>query len=315
MIQLLSTPPLATKVKRDANYDPYLASTVNELKEILNVEMYVDVEKLKRASRHGIPPEIRGKVWKFLLGVEQADRSHELSSSKAKADEYAQLDKENTESTKRIRGEVTRYLKRLGKHEETATQFTVFENVIGAYLNGNKNIEYSPVLVHMCGPFVEYLSEEWEIYYCFEQMMSQITEYYEEHEINERVAKFMTLFRTLLPDLYNYFQDEEVEFNEWVASWNMYLLAKELPLDSLSRLWDTYFCEADFLELHIYVCLAILKHCKENLEDLEQSEIRTLLLRLPELDMDQIVQQGFNLMHEIQEREISDGEVSKLLKY
>ncbi|ORX90747.1 RabGAP/TBC [Basidiobolus meristosporus CBS 931.73] len=308
MIQLLNTPSQVAKMKKEASYDPYLASAMNELREILNVEMYVDVDKLRRAARHGIPSEIRGEVWKFLLGVEPADRSHELSNSKAKADEYAQLDKENSESTKRIRGEVTRYLKRLGNHEETASQFSVFENVIGAYLNGNKSVEYSPVLVHMCGPFVECLSEEWEIYYCFEQLIDIIAdEYYEENEINECVAKFITLFRTLLPDLYNYFQDEEVDFNEWVASWNLNLLAKELPLDSLSRLWDTYFCEANFLELHVYVCLAILTYCKENLEDLEQSEIRTMLLRLPELDMDQILQQGFNLMHEIQEREISDG--------
>ncbi|ORX91954.1 RabGAP/TBC [Basidiobolus meristosporus CBS 931.73] len=289
MIQLLPPPLQASKAKKDANHDFHLSTTANELKEILNVEVYVNVEKLRRASRHGIPAEFRGQVWKFLLGVEQADRSQELSSSKAKSDDYAQLDKENVESTKRIRGEVTRYLRRLGRVEESAGKFAIFENVIGAYLNSNKNIEYSPVLVHICGPFVECLSEEWEVFYCFEQLMTQITEYFEEHEINERVAKFMALFRTLLPDLYNYFQEEEVEFNEWVASWNMYLLAKELPLDSLSRLWDTYFCEANFLELHVYVCLAILKHYKENLEDLEQSEIRTLLLRLPELDIEQVV--------------------------
>ncbi|KAK9764186.1 hypothetical protein K7432_008518 [Basidiobolus ranarum] len=306
MMQLLSPPLLSAKARRVEVYDPYLSYTVNELRDILNVEMYVNVEKLKRASRRGIPAEIRGEVWKFLLGVEQSDRSQELSSSKAKSDEYAQLDKEIPESSKRIRGEVTRYLKKLGKHEEISKFFTIFENVIGAYLNSNKNIEYSPVLVHICGPFVECLTEEWDIFFCFEQLMSQVVEYSEEHEINERVAKFMTLFRTLLPDLYNYFQEEEVEFNEWVASWNMYLLAKELPLDSLSRLWDTYFCEADFLELHVYVCLAILKHYKESLEDLEQSEIHALLLRLPELDIEQIIQQGFNMMHEIQEREISD---------
>lgn len=32
-------------------------------------------------------------------------------------------------------------------------------------------------------------------------------------------------------------------------------------------------------------CTAILRNARENLEDLEQSEIRTMLLRLPFMDM------------------------------
>jgi hypothetical protein len=36
---------------------------------------------------------------------------------------------------------------------------------------------------------------------------------------------------------YNYFEEEEVELNEWVTSWLQYLLAKELTFDNLVRLW------------------------------------------------------------------------------
>lgn len=67
---------------------------------------------------------------------------------------------------------------------------------------------------------------------------------------------------------------------------------------------DSYFSMPDPLEFHPFVCLgktkkiqgtikyllvftllAILRNARENLEDLEQSEIRTMLLRLPFMDM------------------------------
>ncbi|CAH1756629.1 12225_t:CDS:2 [Entrophospora sp. SA101] len=268
---------------------------VDEIKDILNAEVYIDLDKLRELSRRGIPKEVRGAVWKYLLEVNPADRSQELTSTKAKYQEYSAIDKENFEIT-RIRGEVT-------------------------YLNHNRDIEYYPALIHLCGPFVYCIRNEAEVYYCFERLMgtlvilfidgssinSYLDEYNSTHNINERVANFMTLFRSIIPDLCNYFEEEEVDINDWSSSWLQYLLAKELQFDNLLRLWDTYFSINDPIEFHSYVCLAVLKHNKEYLEELEQSEIRTLLLRLPSMDMGQIINQAFNIRHEILEKEISDS--------
>jgi len=99
----------------------------------------------------------------------------------------------------------------------------------------------------------------------------------------------MTLFRTCIPDLYSYFEEEEVDIKEWAASALQFLLSRELSLENTMRLWDTYFAMPDWIELHPYFCLAVLKHLKESLEELEQSEIRTMLMRLPPLDMDQVI--------------------------
>ncbi|CAJ0642509.1 10376_t:CDS:2, partial [Entrophospora sp. SA101] len=77
---------------------------VDEIKDILNAEVYIDLDKLRELSRRGIPKEVRGAVWKYLLEVNPADRSQELTSTKAKYQEYSAIDKENFEIT-RIRGE------------------------------------------------------------------------------------------------------------------------------------------------------------------------------------------------------------------
>lgn len=44
----------------------------------------------------------------------------------------------------------------------------------------------------------------------------------------------------------------------------------------------------DPLDFHPYVCLAILTTCKESLEELDQSEVRSMLLSLPLMDVDRV---------------------------
>ncbi|RHZ88195.1 hypothetical protein Glove_26g209 [Diversispora epigaea] len=287
-----------------------MATSVDDFKDILTAEVYVDLDKLRESARHGVPMVVRGEVWKYLLGVSPADRSQELTSLKAKYDEYLTLEKENTDIIKRVRGEVGRYQRKniIQDINGTKDYTNVFENVIGAYMNNNnRDADYNSAFVHLCGPFVYCIKNEAEVYYCFTRLMAILDEYNLTHNINERVANFMTLFRAVIPDLCNYFEEEEVDINEWASSWLQFLFAKELQFENLMRLWDAYFSISDPIEFHPYVCLAVLKHTRENLEELEQSEIRTLLLRLPSMDMEQIINQAFNLRHEILERQISDS--------
>ncbi|KAG2197561.1 hypothetical protein INT47_009559 [Mucor saturninus] len=278
-------------------------SILNDFNEILQSEVYVDLERLRILARHGIPNKLRGEVWKFLLGVEQADRSKELSSSKARSEEYEQMDKINPEISKKIRGDVSRYQNRTpelaGKHYTER-----FENILIAYMNANRDIEYHPSLTTLCAPFIYSLEKECDAYFCFERLMQAIVDEYDTTNMKEQVANFMTLFRYVLPDLRNYFEEEEVDLNEFTTSWLQYLLSKEMKFENLIRLWDSYFAMPDPLEFHPFVCLAILRNARENLEDLEQSEIRTMLLRLPFMDMRPIIAEAYNLRHETMERQL-----------
>ncbi|PKC07607.1 RabGAP/TBC [Rhizophagus irregularis] len=251
-----------------------MSTSINEFNDILNAEVHIDLDKLRESSRHGVPMEIRGDVWKYLLGVNPADRSQELTSVKIKSEEYNAIEKEYIEINKRIRGEVGRYQK-IKNLDDTNGYKQIFENVIGAYLNHNRDVDYHPALVHLCAPFVYCMKNEYEVYYCFTRLMSTL--------------------------------EEEVDINEWASSWLQNLFAKELQFENLLRLWDTYFSIDDPIGFHPYVCLAVLKNARENLEDLEQSEIRTSLLNLPLMDMEQIINQAFNIHHEILEKQISDS--------
>ncbi|KAF9426252.1 hypothetical protein BGZ76_002844 [Entomortierella beljakovae] len=282
-----------------------MSITVDEYKEVLSAEVWVEINKLRDYASHGISREVRGEVWLYLLGIQEADRSKEVSARKQKLTDYEQIDKEPNDVTKRVRGEISRYLRKTNI-ESSRNIPRIFEDVISAYCNHNHRVEYYPSMVNLCAPFVYSVVRECDAFLCFEKIINTLDDYYSNRSINESVASFMTLFRTCLPDLYSYFEEEEVDIKEWAASALQFVLSRELSLENLMRLWDTYFAMPNWIELHPYFCLAILKHLKENLEELEQSEIRTMLMRLPPLEMDQIVNEAFNLRHEIMEREVSE---------
>ncbi|KAI8364256.1 rab-GTPase-TBC domain-containing protein [Blakeslea trispora] len=282
------------------------ASYLSDFEDILQSEVYVDLERLRILARHGIPDQLRGEVWKYLLGIQQADRSKELSSSKARREEYDQFDKLDNDIAKRIRGEVSRYQRRVPEFDLLG-QVQSFVNIILAYLNSNRDIEYNPSMISLCAPFIHVMENECDAYFCFEKLMQAIEEFNQSMSLKEQVAQFMTLFRCSLVELCSYFDEEEVDLNEWSTSWLQNLLSKEMRFENLVRLWDTYFAIPDPFQFHPFVCLSILQSAKEALEDLEQSEIRTLLLRLPLLNMEMIIADAYNFKHEAMARQISEN--------
>lgn len=124
----------------------------------------------------------------------------ELSSSKARSEEYNQMDKINSEIAKRIRGEVTRYQRRVPE-VDGKDYIQSFCNIILAYLNTNRDVEYSASLVPLCAPFIYVLETECDAYYCFERLMQAMEEHNMNTSLKEQVAQFMTLFRCGLPEL------------------------------------------------------------------------------------------------------------------
>ncbi|EKX51671.1 hypothetical protein GUITHDRAFT_45474, partial [Guillardia theta CCMP2712] len=53
------------------------AATLDEYRDILIADTFVDLTRLKLRAQHGVPAEIRGEVWKYLLDVSKPDKSEE----------------------------------------------------------------------------------------------------------------------------------------------------------------------------------------------------------------------------------------------
>eukprot|EP00871_Galdieria_phlegrea_P002098 jgi/Galph1/288/GphlegSOOS_G5093.1 len=272
-------------------------------------ETYVDLKKLREAAVLGVPSEVRGEVWKFLLSVSKPDRSEELTTKRQMSLEYNELRVKATqddELIRRVRNEVKRRTSRsLFRNSPShklsdETLQTVFSNVIGAFLSAEESFEYDSVLVSLLAPFVSvFETNEVDCFYCFQALMRK-------HEVvrsskfhNSTVANFMMLFRTLQSELCEFFESEELEPSDWVPGWIRNLLARELPMDCVLRLWDTYFAAEEGLGLHCYVCLAVIDMLQEELMELDGLELKGYLQNLPTVDMDQVITRAYNIKEDV----------------
>ena len=144
-----------------------------------------------------------------------------------------------------------------------------------------------------------------------------------------RISQFLSSFRLVMPELASYFDDEGVGGwgDDWVGGWVGWFCAKELcgrvNDEVKARLWDVYFSYPPTIaidgvdgprgpgeELHIYVCIALLKSCADALEVLEQSEIRTLLQQLPPVeDVEGILKEAKRIKEKVMlvEKEEEEG--------
>jgi hypothetical protein len=51
-----------------------MSSSYEDFVEVLENDDEVDVAKLADMAQHGVPAEVRGSVWKYLLGAAHADK-------------------------------------------------------------------------------------------------------------------------------------------------------------------------------------------------------------------------------------------------
>lgn len=109
----------------------------------------------------------------YLLGIQDADRSKEVSTQKQRIQDFELMDKEPNESSKRVRSEIARYLRKT-KIESSRDIPRLFEEVISAFCNHNHQIEYYPAMVTLCAPFVYSIKREWDAYLCFERMINML---------------------------------------------------------------------------------------------------------------------------------------------
>lgn len=225
--------------------------------------------------------------------------NHRLESMSAAHDGY------ETYIQAHVRTETGQLPQRLKSYKITRRKREQFENVLIAFLNYNDTvIEFDSGLMCMLAPFVISMDEEYVMYYCFRSFMNHVMGQYQiGQRLHWELGKLMMLFRCTQPELYQYFEREELEPNEWALPWIRYQLSKELPLACVCRLWDTYFATND-PDLHCYICLSILQFHTETLMEYEYSEMMFFLRHLPDMDMDAIIKQAYNIRAYVKAQEL-----------
>jgi hypothetical protein len=75
--------------------------------------------------------------------------------------------------------------------------------------------------------------------------------------------------------LYNHLSKESITFMQFAFRWMNCLLMRELELNCVIRLWDTYLSEDSrgFDDFHVYVCASFLTKFSEKLKTMEFQDL------------------------------------------
>ncbi len=85
--------------------------------------------------------------------------------------------------------------------------------------------------------------------------------------------------------LYEHLKHQQTLFIQFAFRWMNCLLMRELPLQLVIRVWDTYLSELEtFGIFHVYVCAAFLVRFSEDLRQVEFQDIMLFLKAPPTLN-------------------------------
>lgn len=126
---------------------------------------------------------------------------------------------------------------------------------------------------------------EADTYWCLSRLLDTITDNYihEQPGIIKQVNDLKNLISKIDLELIRHFNEESIEFIQFSFRWMNCLLMRELSIDLIIRMWDTYLSESPigFSNFHVYVCAAFLIKFSNELKLKDFQEILLFLQSPP----------------------------------
>ncbi|XP_078669042.1 TBC1 domain family member 14-like isoform X2 [Branchiostoma floridae x Branchiostoma belcheri] len=294
--------------------------TVASAMEVWNSEILNNWDIMKHSRKaqelwwQGLPPSIRGKVWKLAIGndlnityelyeifrARAKDRIKLLCESGPESDEDpSPADWDRESSVELIKLDISRTFPHLCifQKEEIVDKGTVVKmggpyhdmlhGVLGAYVCYRPDVGYVQGMSFLAAVLILNM-EPADAFVCFANLLNkpcqlaffrvdsgQMKIYFDTYEV---------FFEENLPKLYALFQKWKVTPDLYLIDWIFTLYSKSLPLDVASRVWDV-FCR-DGEEFLFRTALGILLHYEDILVNMDFIQIVQFLTKLPEVIAD-----------------------------
>ena len=145
---------------------------------------------------------------------------------------------------------------------------------------------------------------EADAYWKFTKLLDGVQDHYtfSQPGLQRMVLRLEDLMRRHCPSLNDHFESEGIQYMQFAFRWMNCFLLREVPLQCILRLWDTYFAEEQkgFENFHVNVCAVLLKTFEEKLIDMPFQDIIMFLQELPtqdwgEQEIDEILGQAYIL--------------------
>jgi len=118
---------------------------------------------------------------------------------------------------------------------------------------------------------------EADTFWCLTKLLDGIQDHYTPSQpgLQRMVHRLELLMKRIDVSLYNHFQKENITFMQFAFRWMNCLLMRELELNCIVRLWDTYLSETNrgFDDFHVYVCASFLTTFSAQLKTMEFQDL------------------------------------------
>ncbi|EEB07572.1 GTPase-activating protein gyp1 [Schizosaccharomyces japonicus yFS275] len=265
----------------------------------------VDLNALRKLAWNGIPVQLRGKVWKLLLGYMPSNAVRRDDTLVRKRNEYNEtanslfvtgnetldaslkhqihIDVERTHPTLKlfqqpvVRGMLERILyvwsirhPASGYVQGISDLTTPF---LFVFLNSMNEINEDTSDIENRVSKEDLLTVEADTYWCLSKLLDGIQDNYIQSQpgIYRQVMKLQELTQRIDVDLINHFNAQGIEFMQFSFRWMNCLLMREFALRHIIRMWDTYIAEGltGVSDFHVYVCVSLLIKWSEQLQTMD----------------------------------------------
>jgi hypothetical protein len=284
----------------------------------------IDLAALRKLSWNGVPAEFRPMVWQLLLGYLPTNKNRRETAINRKRKEYIDsipvyfdvIECERTiqegETLRQILVDLPRTSPGIPFFHQPAIQ-KAMERILyiwatrhpaSGYVQGMNDI-LTPLLVVNMYPFVEdvlrtdiakldpqiVLNVEADSYWCMTKLLDNIQDHYtfSQPGLQRMVLRLEDLVHRMDQELHHHFEEENIQYMQFAFRWMNCLLLRELPLNAILRVWDTYLSEerGGFENFHVYVCTVLLKMFKQKLMGMPFQEVLMFLQELPTTEWDE----------------------------
>ncbi|XP_051883208.1 TBC1 domain family member 12 isoform X1 [Pristis pectinata] len=264
-----------------------------------NWETIRNTRKVRELWWQGIPPSVRGKVWRLAVGNE-LNITHELyeiflSRAKERWKNFSEVGSENeTEdpgasgadreaSLELIKLDISRTFPSLFIFQKGGPYHDLLHSVLGAYTCYRPDVGYVQGMSFVAAVLILNL-EEADAFIAFANLLNkpcQLAFFRVDHDMMLKYfASFEVFFEENLPKLFTHFMKNNLTPDIYLIDWIFTLYSKSLPLDLACRVWDV-FCR-DGEEFLFRTALGILKLYEDILVQMDFIHIAQFLTKLPE---------------------------------
>lgn len=126
---------------------------------------------------------------------------------------------------------------------------------------------------------------EADTFWCLSHVLDGIQDHYTfgQPGIQREIENMKGLIRRIDVSLYEHLKMIGLEFMQFAFRWMNCLLVREMSLNNIIRMWDTYLAEGpnSFAEFHVYVCAAYLNRWGSLLKQMDFQDAMLFLQDLP----------------------------------